>query len=232
MQERSVPVLVLSAGIADIIEEVFRQKLHRSFENIRVVSNRMVFYEKGHLVADKGLFMPVSKFMYKSASAKNWLSCWHFQHLITWKNEPPWDMAAPIQDRLKASNGLTRHRLAHLGLRLEVSLLWDRGMVEDMNLWPCLQQWETHKVRRTMSLISSHSFGLWLPAISQVYLVLLKCKWRSILKLRSFKCIRVQQESMNPNFEVPRYLSLIQVEWIGGPVPSSSPACRWHFAKP
>ncbi|CAL9194531.1 unnamed protein product [Musa hybrid cultivar] len=68
MQERSVPVLVLSAGIADIIEEVFRQKLHRSFENIRVVSNRMVFYEKGHLVADK---------------------------VITWKNEPPSDMAAP-----------------------------------------------------------------------------------------------------------------------------------------
>ncbi|CAL9772318.1 unnamed protein product, partial [Musa acuminata subsp. burmannicoides] len=28
-EERSVPVLVLSAGIADIIEEVFRQKLHR-----------------------------------------------------------------------------------------------------------------------------------------------------------------------------------------------------------
>ncbi|URE14443.1 YABBY protein [Musa troglodytarum] len=117
MQERSVPVLVLSAGIADIIEEVFRQKLHRSFENIRVVSNRMVFYEKGHLVADKGLFMPVSKFMYKSASAKNWLSCWHFQHLITWKNEPPWDMAAPIQDRLKASNGLTRS--VELSVRVE-----------------------------------------------------------------------------------------------------------------
>lgn len=34
--------------------QVFRKKLHRSFENIRVVSNRMVFYEKGHLVADKG----------------------------------------------------------------------------------------------------------------------------------------------------------------------------------
>ncbi|URE14442.1 YABBY protein [Musa troglodytarum] len=90
MQERSVPVLVLSAGIADIIEEVFRQKLHRSFENIRVVSNRMVFYEKGHLVADK---------------------------VITWKNEPPWDMAAPIQDRLKASNGLTRS--VELSVRVE-----------------------------------------------------------------------------------------------------------------
>ncbi|CAL9124393.1 unnamed protein product [Musa acuminata var. zebrina] len=80
MQERSVPVLVLSAGIADIIEEVFRQKLHRSFENIKVISNRMVFYEKGHLVADK---------------------------VITWKNEPPSDMAAPIHNRFEAPNCLT-----------------------------------------------------------------------------------------------------------------------------
>ncbi|RWW68392.1 hypothetical protein BHE74_00024087, partial [Ensete ventricosum] len=56
VQELGVPVLVFSAGLADIIEEVFRQKLHRSFKNIKIVSNRMVFDEKGCLVAFKGKF--------------------------------------------------------------------------------------------------------------------------------------------------------------------------------
>lgn len=39
-----------------IIYQVFRQKLHRSFKNVKVVSNRMVFDDKGCLVAFKGKF--------------------------------------------------------------------------------------------------------------------------------------------------------------------------------
>lgn len=37
-----------------LFRKVFRQKLHRSFKNIKVVSNRMVFNEEGRLVAFKG----------------------------------------------------------------------------------------------------------------------------------------------------------------------------------
>ncbi|KAG2536351.1 hypothetical protein PVAP13_9NG182600 [Panicum virgatum] len=54
LEERDIPVLVFSAGLADIIEEVFRQKLHRPFKNVKVVSNRMVFNEEGRLVSFKG----------------------------------------------------------------------------------------------------------------------------------------------------------------------------------
>ncbi|XP_078178367.1 5'-nucleotidase / magnesium ion binding protein isoform X2 [Carex rostrata] len=54
LEERDIPVVIFSAGLADIIEEVFRQKLHRSFKNIKVVSNRMQFDERGYLVAFKG----------------------------------------------------------------------------------------------------------------------------------------------------------------------------------
>ncbi|KQK13961.1 hypothetical protein BRADI_1g13590v3 [Brachypodium distachyon] len=53
LEDRDIPVLVFSAGLADIIEEVFRQKLHRSFKNIKIVSNRMAFNEEGRLVAFK-----------------------------------------------------------------------------------------------------------------------------------------------------------------------------------
>ncbi|GJN23908.1 hypothetical protein PR202_gb11600 [Eleusine coracana subsp. coracana] len=42
-------------GVVEMFEflEVFRQKLHRSFKNIKIVSNRMVFNEDGRLVAFK-----------------------------------------------------------------------------------------------------------------------------------------------------------------------------------
>jgi hypothetical protein len=92
-QERDIPVLIFSAGLADIIEEVrkvnfvlrvlsislyflgcywylivplhfyvpplqiiqvLRQKLHRSFKNVKIVSNRMVFNDDGQLVSFKG----------------------------------------------------------------------------------------------------------------------------------------------------------------------------------
>lgn len=82
LEERDIPVLIFSAGLADIIEEVFRQKLQRSFKNIKVVSNRMVFDEQGHLVAFKGKTI----------------------HVLN-KNEHALDMAAPVHDNLGDPNG-------------------------------------------------------------------------------------------------------------------------------
>ncbi|XP_039783203.1 7-methylguanosine phosphate-specific 5'-nucleotidase-like isoform X2 [Panicum virgatum] len=82
LEERDIPVLVFSAGLADIIEEVFRQKLHRSFKNIKVVSNRMVFNEEGRLVSFKGKTI----------------------HVLN-KNEHALDMAAPVHDNLGDPNG-------------------------------------------------------------------------------------------------------------------------------
>lgn len=37
--------------------QVLRQKLHRSFKNVRIVSNRMVFNLSGQLVSFKGIFV-------------------------------------------------------------------------------------------------------------------------------------------------------------------------------
>ncbi|XP_062211942.1 uncharacterized protein LOC133912959 [Phragmites australis] len=82
MEERDIPVLVFSAGLADIIEEVFRQKLHLSFKNIKIVSNRMVFNEEGRLVAFKGKTI----------------------HVLN-KNEHALDMADPVHDNLGDPNG-------------------------------------------------------------------------------------------------------------------------------
>ncbi|XWS74677.1 hypothetical protein CRYUN_Cryun01aG0018500 [Craigia yunnanensis] len=53
LEERDIPVLIFSAGLADIIEEVLRQKVHRSYKNIKIVSNQMVF-DSGCLVSFKG----------------------------------------------------------------------------------------------------------------------------------------------------------------------------------
>nr|GMD58978.1 cytosolic 5'-nucleotidase 3 [Ipomoea batatas] len=76
LEERNVPVLIFSAGLADIIEEVLRQKLRRSFKNIRVVSNRMVFDENGHLLRFKGKTI----------------------HVLN-KNEHALDMAEPLHEQ-------------------------------------------------------------------------------------------------------------------------------------
>ncbi|BBN70017.1 5'-nucleotidase, partial [Prunus dulcis] len=51
LQERDIPILIFSAGLADIIEEVLRQKIHRLFKNVKIVSNRMIFDNNGHLVS-------------------------------------------------------------------------------------------------------------------------------------------------------------------------------------
>ncbi|KAI7980194.1 Cytosolic 5'-nucleotidase 3 [Camellia lanceoleosa] len=77
LEENDVPVLIFSAGLADIIEEVLRQKLHKSFKNVKVVSNRMVFDQSGQLVSFKGKTI----------------------HVLN-KNEHALDMAAPVHDHL------------------------------------------------------------------------------------------------------------------------------------
>ncbi|PWZ20302.1 7-methylguanosine phosphate-specific 5'-nucleotidase [Zea mays] len=82
LEEREIPVLVFSAGLADIIEEVFRQKLHKTFKNIKVVSNRMVFNEEGRLIAFKGKTI----------------------HVLN-KNEHALDMAAPVHGNPGDPNG-------------------------------------------------------------------------------------------------------------------------------
>lgn len=37
--------------------QVLRQKLHRSFKNIKIVSNRMIFNKDGHLVSFRGILL-------------------------------------------------------------------------------------------------------------------------------------------------------------------------------
>lgn len=40
--------------------QVFRQKLHRPFKNVKIVSNRMMFDDSGNLVAFKGIYLTIS----------------------------------------------------------------------------------------------------------------------------------------------------------------------------
>ncbi|XP_072957050.1 uncharacterized protein [Typha angustifolia] len=113
LEEKGIPVLIFSAGLADIIEEVFRQKLHRSFKNIRVVSNRMEFNENRCLVAFKGKTI----------------------HVLN-KNEHALDMAAPVHDKLGDLNGLIVDN-ALVKKRTNVLLLGDHigdlGMSDGVN---------------------------------------------------------------------------------------------------
>ncbi|CAI0410671.1 unnamed protein product, partial [Linum tenue] len=83
LEERDIPVLIFSAGLADIIEEVLRQKIHRSFKNVRIVSNRMEFNRDGRLISFKGKLI----------------------HSLN-KNEHALDMAGPLHEHLGDSNGL------------------------------------------------------------------------------------------------------------------------------
>ncbi|XP_060184848.1 uncharacterized protein LOC132614414 isoform X1 [Lycium barbarum] len=101
LEEKGVPVLIFSAGLADIIEEVLKQKLHRSFKNVRIVSNRMVFDENGHLQLFKGKTI----------------------HVLN-KNEHALDMAAPLHDHCDNVNGLGDEK-SELKKRTNVLLLGD-----------------------------------------------------------------------------------------------------------
>ncbi|WCJ19173.1 7-methylguanosine phosphate-specific 5'-nucleotidase [Euphorbia peplus] len=101
LEERDIPVLIFSAGLADIIEEVLRQKVHRSFKNVKVVSNRMVFDENGRLVSFKGKLI----------------------HSLN-KNEHALDMAAPVHEHLGDVSGLIDDS-ASVKKRTNVLLLGD-----------------------------------------------------------------------------------------------------------
>ncbi|AQK64120.1 5'-nucleotidase [Zea mays] len=111
--EREIPVLVFSAGLADIIEEVFRQKLHKTFKNIKVVSNRMVFNEEGRLIAFKGKTI----------------------HVLN-KNEHALDMAAPVHGNPGDPNG-SMDDYSLVKKRTNVLLLGDHigdlGMSDGLN---------------------------------------------------------------------------------------------------
>lgn len=115
LEERDVPVLVFSAGLADIIEEVFRQKLHRPFNNVRIVSNRMIFDQNGHLVTFKGKTI----------------------HVLN-KNEHALDMAGPLHDHehIDGVNGEVDD-ISSLKKRTNVLLLGDHigdlGMSDGLN---------------------------------------------------------------------------------------------------
>lgn len=113
LEERDIPVLIFSAGLADIIEEVLRQKLHRSFKNVRIVSNRMVFDDDGRLVSFKGKLI----------------------HSLN-KNEHALDMAAPVHERLGDMDGPTDDN-SSLKKRTNVLLLGDHtgdlGMSDGLN---------------------------------------------------------------------------------------------------
>ncbi|KAH7289564.1 hypothetical protein KP509_30G009000 [Ceratopteris richardii] len=54
LQENSVPTLIFSAGLADIIDEVMHQKLSQKYLNVRVISNKMEFDSNGNLVGFLG----------------------------------------------------------------------------------------------------------------------------------------------------------------------------------
>uniref|UniRef100_A0A2P2IL76 5'-nucleotidase n=1 Tax=Rhizophora mucronata TaxID=61149 RepID=A0A2P2IL76_RHIMU len=101
LEERGIPVLIFSAGLADIIEEVLRQKMHRSFKNVKIVSNRMVFDNDGRLVSFKGKLI----------------------HSLN-KNEHALDMAGPVHEHLGDVNGLIDDS-ASVKKRTNVLLLGD-----------------------------------------------------------------------------------------------------------
>ncbi|XVE52397.1 hypothetical protein DITRI_Ditri02bG0119100 [Diplodiscus trichospermus] len=113
LEERDVPVLIFSAGLADIIEEVLRQKVHRSFKNIKIVSNQMVFNDCGRLVSFKGKLI----------------------HSLN-KNERALDMAAPLHDQLGDTDGPVTDN-ASVKQRTNVLLLGDHigdlGMSDGLN---------------------------------------------------------------------------------------------------
>ncbi|CAN0910615.1 Cytosolic 5'-nucleotidase 3 [Linum grandiflorum] len=102
LEERDIPVLIFSAGLADIIEEVLRQKIHRPFKNVRIVSNRMEFDSDGRLASFKGKLI----------------------HSLN-KNEHALDMAGPLHERLGDSNGVNDVVSASVKERTNVLLLGD-----------------------------------------------------------------------------------------------------------
>ncbi|KFK36772.1 hypothetical protein AALP_AA4G168500, partial [Arabis alpina] len=95
-------VLIFSAGLADVIEEVLRQKLRRTFKNVKIVSNRMVFDDVGRLNSFKGKLI----------------------HVLN-KNEHALDMAAPLHDQLGVGICEEDEEYAYVKQRTNVLLLGD-----------------------------------------------------------------------------------------------------------
>ncbi|CAL9155739.1 unnamed protein product [Musa hybrid cultivar] len=163
LEELDVPVLVFSAGLADIIEEVFRQKLHRSFKNVKVVSNRMVFDEKGCLVAFKGKTI----------------------HVLN-KNEHALDMAAPIHDKFGYPNGYNPDSVL-MKERTNVLLLGDH--VGDLGMSDGL----SYENRIAVGFLNNNtemSFKSYLDAFDVVYLN--DASMRGVVELVSQLCAENQ----------------------------------------
>ncbi|XP_010517177.1 PREDICTED: 7-methylguanosine phosphate-specific 5'-nucleotidase A-like isoform X2 [Camelina sativa] len=114
LEKKEIPVLIFSAGLADVIEEVLRQNLHRTFKNVKIVSNRMVFNDDGQLVSFKGKLI----------------------HVLN-KNEHALDMAAPLHDRLGVATGEEDEENANMKKRTNVLLMGDHlgdlGMSDGLN---------------------------------------------------------------------------------------------------
>ncbi|XP_057550318.1 uncharacterized protein LOC130828372 isoform X1 [Amaranthus tricolor] len=113
LEEKNVPILIFSAGLADIIEEVLRQKIQKPYRNVKIVSNRMVFDDKGNLLSFKGKTI----------------------HVLN-KNEHSLDMAAPLHDKLGEMDGPDIN-YASMKKRTNVLLLGDHvgdlGMSDGLN---------------------------------------------------------------------------------------------------
>ncbi|KAL2943029.1 7-methylguanosine phosphate-specific 5'-nucleotidase [Bienertia sinuspersici] len=113
LEGKNVPILIFSAGLADIIEEVLRQKVQRLFKNIEIVSNRMVFDNQGSLLAFKGKTI----------------------HVLN-KNEHALDMAAPTHGQIGDVDGPVIDCVA-MKKRTNVLLLGDHigdlGMSDGLN---------------------------------------------------------------------------------------------------
>ncbi|RVW78791.1 Cytosolic 5'-nucleotidase 3 [Vitis vinifera] len=138
LEARDIPVLIFSAGLADVIEEVLRQKLHRSFKNIKIVSNRMIFDGDGHLVSFKGILL-IAMFLVRSSfesgpiqtcpSSILFVASWVILtpgktiHVLN-KNEHALDMAGPLHDELGDSDGPNEDS-ASVKKRTNVLLLGD-----------------------------------------------------------------------------------------------------------
>ncbi|AEC09569.2 Pyrimidine 5'-nucleotidase eukaryotic [Arabidopsis thaliana x Arabidopsis arenosa] len=102
LEKKEIPVLIFSAGLADVIEEVLRQNLDRTFKNVKIVSNRMVFNDDGQLVSFKGKLI----------------------HVLN-KNEHALDMAAPLHDRLGVDIGEEDEENVNMKERRNVLLMGD-----------------------------------------------------------------------------------------------------------
>ncbi|KAG9146032.1 hypothetical protein Leryth_016591 [Lithospermum erythrorhizon] len=130
LEEKEVPVLIFSAGLADIIEEVLRQKLHRSFKNIRISTRPLIIYLRvlitNSYVLIKSGVTSVYMFMYLIGKTIHSLN----------KNEHALDMAAPLHEQLGGVNGVDDDS-SSVRKRTNVLLLGDQvgdlGMSDGLN---------------------------------------------------------------------------------------------------